>query len=99
MTELQVIARHTMTAGKEEEVLAALAKLIEAARAEPGNLGFVAYRQFDDPRTYVLLERYTSREAFAEHRETTHFKELLLGEIVPRLDSRTIDTFDVPEQV
>jgi quinol monooxygenase YgiN len=97
MTELQVIARHTMTAGKEEEVLAALSKLIEAARTEPGNLAFAAYRQFDDPRSYVLLERYTSREAFAEHRETKHFKDLLLGQIVPRLDSRTIETYDVTD--
>ena len=97
MTELQVIARHTMAAGKEQEVLALLPKLLEASRAEPGNVSFVAYRQLDDERSYVLLERYASREAFAAHRETAHFTELVLGQIVPRLDSRTIETFDVSE--
>lgn len=55
MTELQVIARHTMTAGKEQEVLALLPKLLQASRAEPGNVSFVAYRQLDDERSYVLL--------------------------------------------
>lgn len=97
MPELQVIARHTISAGREEEVLALLPELVAAARTEPGNVSFTAYRQLDDPRTYVLLERYTSREAFAAHRETAHFKNLLLGEIVPRLDSRVIETFDITE--
>lgn len=57
----------------------------------------MAYRQLDDPRTYVLLERYASREAFAAHRETPHFKELVLDQIVPRLDSRVLEQFDVPD--
>jgi quinol monooxygenase YgiN len=97
MPELQVIARHTMTAGKEEEVLAVLPKLVEAVRTEPGNISFIAYRQLDDPRTYVLLERYASREAFAAHRETAHFKDLVLGQIAPRLDGRVVELFDVVE--
>ncbi|MGY4772528.1 putative quinol monooxygenase [Kribbella sp. CWNU-51] len=65
--------------------------MIEAARSEPGNISFVAYRQLDDDRSYVLLERYTSPEAFAAHRETDHFKELVLGQIVPWLDDRVLE--------
>jgi quinol monooxygenase YgiN len=95
MAEVQLIARYTITAGKEDEVLALLPKLTEAARAEPGNIAFTAYRQLDDPRGCVLLERYASREALAAHRETAHFKDLVLGQIVPRLDSRVVDEFDV----
>jgi hypothetical protein len=63
----------------------------------PATSSFTAYRQLDEPRTYVLLERYTSREAFAAHRETDHFKELVLGEIVPRLDERVTEMFDATE--
>jgi quinol monooxygenase YgiN len=88
VSELLVVARHTITAGKEDEVLAALPKLVEATRAEPGALEFTCYRQLDDPRTYVLIERYRSREAFLEHRQTDHFKELVEGHIAPRLDER-----------
>jgi quinol monooxygenase YgiN len=98
MTELQVIAHHTMRAGKEEEVLASLAELIEVARKEPGNLRFDAYRSIEDPRSYVLLERYTSRTAFAEHRATPHFRRLLLGDIVPNLQQRNIEQYDVPSE-
>ena len=95
MTELLVIAKHTMKKGEEDAVLSVLPRLIEAARTEPGNLSFVAYRQLDDERTYVLLERYKSREAFAAHQQTTHFKELVLEQIVPRLDDRVLELHDV----
>jgi len=95
MSELQVIARHTTADGKRDAVLALLPKLIEASRKEPGNLAFEAYLKMDDPRSYVLLERYTSRAAFAAHRESSHFKELMLGQILPHLESRVVEQYDV----
>lgn len=95
MSALQVIARHTTADGMRDAVLAILPKLIEASRKEPGNLAFEAYFKMDDPRSYVLLERYTSRAAFAAHRETPHFKELMLGQILPKLESRVIEQCDV----
>jgi quinol monooxygenase YgiN len=95
MPELQVIARHTTADGKRDAVLAVLPKLIEASRKEPGNLAFEAYLNMDDPRSYVLLERYTSRAAFAEHRASSHFKELMLGQILPNLEGRVIEQYDV----
>jgi quinol monooxygenase YgiN len=95
MPELQVIARHTAADGKRDAVLAVLPKLIEASRREPGNLAFAAYLNMDDPRSYVLLERYTSRASFAEHRESSHFKELMLGQTLPNLESRVIEQYNV----
>jgi quinol monooxygenase YgiN len=97
VTELQVIARHTIREGEEDAVRAALDRLVAAARAEPGNLAFDAYRSAEHPRRYVLLERYTSRQAFAEHRATPHFRELMLGEIAPRLEERSVEAYDVPD--
>jgi quinol monooxygenase YgiN len=95
MSELQVIARHTAVDGKRDAVLAVLPKLIEASRKEPGNLAFDAYFNIDNPRSYVLLERYASRAAFAAHRESSHFKELMLGQILPNLESRVVEQYDV----
>jgi quinol monooxygenase YgiN len=95
VTELQVIARHTIASGNEDQVYALLPKLIAGARSEPGNLAFDAYSALGDSSNYVLLERYTSREAFAEHRETVHFKEIMLGKILPLLANRVIEQYDV----
>jgi quinol monooxygenase YgiN len=97
MPELQVIARYTISAGNEDEVLALLPKLAEASRTEPGNVSFVAYRRLDEDRAVVLLERYASRDAFAAHRETPHFKDLVLGQIAPLLDSRVVESYDVAD--
>ena len=97
MPELQVIARHTMAPGKEEEALPLYPKLIAASTQEPGNVSFVAYRQLDDEREIVLLERYASREAFEEHRASPHFKEIVLERIVPLLSNRTIEMFDAED--
>jgi quinol monooxygenase YgiN len=96
MAELQAIARYTITAGQVDEVLPLVQQMAEASRAEPGNLAFDAYRRLDDDREVVLLERYESREAFEAHRDTPHFRTLVLERIVPRLDSRTVEVFDVP---
>jgi quinol monooxygenase YgiN len=97
MSQVQLIARHTIAEGHEDEVFAVLDKLIAAARSEPGNLAFDMYRKSDDPRSYVLLERYVSPEAVASHRDTAEFKNYLLGQILPMLESRAVEEYDVPD--
>jgi quinol monooxygenase YgiN len=94
MPELQAIARYTVTAGNEDAVIALIEELANASRTEPGNISFDAYRKTDDPSNIVLLERYASRDAFAAHRATPHFKRLVLEQIVPLLQDRVIDEFD-----
>jgi quinol monooxygenase YgiN len=95
MPELQIIARYTISVGKEAEVLALLARIAEAARTEPGNISFEVYRSLDSEREVVLLERYASRDAFAAHREAAHFKEIVLDQIIPQLESRVVEQYDV----
>jgi quinol monooxygenase YgiN len=97
MTQLQVIARYTVTFGNELEVESLLTQLADATRAEPGNLSFATYREVDDERKLVLLERYASLDAFTAHRATSHYNDLVLDQIVPRLDSRVVETYVVDE--
>lgn len=98
MAQVQLIARHTIAPGQETAVFAALAELITAARAEPGNLAFEAFRSMDDDLSYVLLERYASREALAAHRAAPHFRHYVLDEIAPRLACRVVEEYDVPAE-
>jgi quinol monooxygenase YgiN/predicted GNAT family acetyltransferase len=97
MTELQVIARYTVTFGNELEVASLLAQLGEATRAEPGNLSSAIYRQLDDEHDLVLLERYASLDALNAHRASAHYQDVLLGQIAPRLDSRVVEIYDVDQ--
>ncbi|SHL19491.1 putative quinol monooxygenase [Actinacidiphila paucisporea] len=97
MTHYQVIAHHHIDPDQDlDEVLALYPPLAEASRQEPGNVSFRVYRQLDDERAVVVLERYTSRAAFAEHQRTPHFEDILLAQIVPRLRERTREAYDVP---
>ena len=95
MPELQAIAHYTVAAGNEDAVAALLPLLVQASRAEPGNLSYGVYRSLENPRDVVILERYVSREAFADHRASPHFAEIGLGQIIPLLDGRVVEVFDV----
>jgi quinol monooxygenase YgiN len=97
MTELPVIARHTIAQANDDRVYALLPHLMAAARSAPGNLAFDAYLKLNDRANYVLLETYTSPGIFAEDRETSHFKEIVLGKILPLLSNRVIEQYDVAE--
>jgi quinol monooxygenase YgiN len=94
MAELMVIARYEIAPGNEHRVHTLLPQLAEASRGEPGCLAFDAFIGVDDPRQVALLERYESREAFAAHRDTDHYRRLVAEGYLPLLASRTIEEFD-----
>ena len=98
MSEIQLIARYVISPGKEDEVNRLLGELATASRGEAGNVSFEAFAGLDDPRRIVLLERYRDAAALAAHRERPHFADLVLGRIVPLLESRVLETYDVPDE-
>lgn len=75
--------------GEEERVRALLEEIAPVVRDEPGCLMYIVHRSNEDPRTFFLYEQYVDEAAFQAHRETEHFQELVLGEAVPLLESRT----------
>jgi quinol monooxygenase YgiN len=91
------IAQYTIAAGNEQAVLGLVAELEIASREEPGCLSFDAYLKTGDANSLVLLERYESPAAFEAHRATPHFARLVLGQIVPLLDARAVESFTTPE--
>lgn len=74
--------------GEQDRVAELLARNVALSLQEPGCRMFVGHRAIDDPRTFFLYEQYDDESAFRAHMETEHFKELVLGDVVPRLESR-----------
>ncbi|RDI75552.1 hypothetical protein Gocc_1350 [Gaiella occulta] len=74
--------------GAEEEVAALLARLAPLSRAEPGCLQYDPHRDPDDPRAFFLFERYADEAALERHAASQHFRELVLGQALPLLESR-----------
>lgn len=98
MVELQVIARYRLDSGSVPSVTETLKEFAATVAAvEPGNLAFEVYRSAQHEDEIVLLERYRSREAFADHRESRHFREYILDNVLPQLRERTVELFDADD--
>jgi (4S)-4-hydroxy-5-phosphonooxypentane-2,3-dione isomerase len=90
-----IVARWRPRDGQIEKIEAILRALTKEIRREPGNLQFIVNRSHDDPNEFLLYEQYVSEQAFLDHRETPHFKTLVLEQAVPLLERREIHTFSV----
>jgi quinol monooxygenase YgiN len=74
--------------GEEEAVADALRKMVPATRAEPGCIHYYVNRSSDDPRRFFLFEEYVDEAAQQAHVDSEHFQRHVIGEAVPRLETR-----------
>jgi quinol monooxygenase YgiN len=83
-----VVARWTARAGEEDRVRAAIAKLVEPSRAEPGCRFYQPTVDPEDARAFVLIEVYDDEAAYEAHQASAHFQRHAVGEGIPLLESR-----------
>lgn len=79
-----VVARARAREGKEREAEEAFRAVIPPTHQEDGCLRYALHRAIDDPRTLVMIERWSSKEALDRHLATPHVQKLFaaLGDIV-----------------
>ncbi len=87
---VHVFATWKVKEGQIDKVLNLLKTVRDESVKESGNLFYKIHQSNADPNTLVLFEGYTSEAAVAEHRNSSHFQELVLGQIVSLLESREI---------
>ncbi|MFD5187819.1 putative quinol monooxygenase [Streptomyces sp. NPDC058357] len=85
-----VVARYRTKDGAQDTVLPLLDTVAAASRQEPGNLAYRVHQGTEDPRAVVLYEEYASEADFTAHCATEHFQEIVLGKVVPLLESRDV---------
>ncbi|WP_104088826.1 putative quinol monooxygenase [Arthrobacter sp. GMC3] len=90
----QVIAHYIPQPDEVENVLELLGQLAAASRTEAANISYDFFQGAQDAAHIVILERYTDAAGFAAHREYQHFKEIGLGQIIPKLASRRIESYE-----
>ena len=82
-------ATYHVQPGKGDNVAEALKRMAPLVKAEePGCLLYHANRSSDNPDHFLLYEIYADQAALEQHRATTHFREIIEGEVVPMLDKR-----------
>lgn len=74
MSQIAVVSISTAKPGQEAKLEAALRALIEPSRHDPGFIQYDLHRDLDDPRTFVFVERWASREALAQHAAAPHIQ-------------------------
>ena len=92
-----VAAQYYAKEGKADEIAAILQKMIPISRAEAGCALYTVNRSVDDPRKFLLYEQYYDKSGYEAHMATEPFKENILGKVVPMLESRVRDFYEVVE--
>jgi quinol monooxygenase YgiN len=69
-----VIAKIRILKGTESEYMALVPPLIEATKAEPGNLAYTLYQSTEDATEFLVYEEYINEEAFNVHCNSEHFQ-------------------------
>lgn len=88
-----LIARWYAKEDMAEKVADILPRLAERSESEPGCLMFRPVRSMSDGRAFTLFEEYENEAALESHRRSAHFRDLVLGEVVPLLDEREVGLF------
>ena len=88
--KVHVFATWQVKDGHIDTVLNLLKTVREESLKENGNLFYTIQQSNTDTNTLILFEGYRNEAAVEEHRNTPHFQDLLLGQIVPLLASREI---------
>jgi len=92
-----VVARFKAKPGSDDEIAKLLAEMVPHAMEEPGCHMYIVNRLVDDPSVFLLYEQYTDAEAFAAHGQTEAFKRIVAGRVVPLLEERGREIFEVVE--
>lgn len=93
-----IIAHYRCAPDDEAAVRAALLRMREHTRAEPGNLAYEVHTEAEPPgglAGFVLYESYTGRAGFDAHAASAHFAELITATVRPLLTERTVTCAEV----
>ena len=89
-----LVVRMTAREGEEERAAELIPRLVEASAAEPGNVHYLAHRDPEDPRVFLMYEQYRDKAAFEAHGASDHFKQLALGELFPLMEERRREVYE-----
>jgi quinol monooxygenase YgiN len=92
MSQLPVytFAKWQVKEGQLDTVLILLAEVAKKSIEEKGNLFYKVHQSNSDANTLILFEGYTDEAAVQEHRNSSYFQQLVIGQIIPNLVNREV---------
>ena len=90
---LVVTAFWEVNSGEEGAVAALLQDFLPQAQREPGVKEFQIHQNIAKPREFFFYEVFAGEAAFADHQQTDHFKNIIVGQAIPKLAKRERSQF------
>src|SRR2546421_12988341 len=90
---LIVTAFWEVNSGEEGAVAALLKDFLPQAQREPGVKAFQIHQNVAKPREFFFYEVFAGEAAFADHQQTDHFKNIIVGQAIPKLARRERQQF------
>jgi quinol monooxygenase YgiN len=90
---LIVTAFWEVNSGEEGAVAALLKDFLPQAQREPGVKAFQIHQNVAKPREFFFYEVFAGEAAFADHQQTDHFRNIILGQAIPKLAKRERQQF------
>jgi quinol monooxygenase YgiN len=90
---LVVTAFWEVNLGEESAVADLLKDFLPQAQREPGVKEFQIHQNISEPRKFFFYEVFAGEAAFADHQQTPHFKNIIVGQAIPRLAKRERSQF------
>jgi quinol monooxygenase YgiN len=90
---LVVTAFWEVNSGEEEAIAGLLTEFQQQAQHEPGVKEFQIHRNIAKPREFFFYEVFAGETAFADHQQTEHFKNIIVGQAIPKLAKRERSQF------
>lgn len=88
--EKELIVRWTIRESETSRILDLLPQLAADTKNEKGNLAYSIYQATDNPNVLILHERYADQEALEFHKNSTHYQEIVVAQIIPYLENREV---------
>ncbi|MFY1046428.1 putative quinol monooxygenase [Chryseobacterium sp. GP-SGM7] len=85
-----VHAKWQVKEGKLDAVLYLMKEATEKSTQEEGNLFYKLHQSREDQNMIILYEGYTDENAVEAHRNSEHFKNIVLEKVVPLLENREV---------
>lgn len=89
-------ARYFIKDGHRDQVLADLKEMkAEMDKHEPGCVAYQVWESTEHANQFLLCEVYIDEPAVDAHRRTPHFERIITGRIVPQLEKREREFFNL----
>ena len=88
--EKELIVKWTIRESETSRILGLLPQLAEGTKNEKGNLSYDIYQSEENHNVLFLHERYADQEAVEIHKNSAHYQEIVVAQIIPHLETREV---------